>query len=52
MAGAFVAHLAERGARAPLLRLLRDQRPDRVRTIHGADTLSSWMASLEARLKK
>lgn len=52
VAGAFVAYLAERGGRKTLLQLLRDQRLERARTIYGADTLSGWIASFEAKLKK
>lgn len=52
VAGAFVAYLAERGGKKNLLQLLHDQRLERARTIYGADTLSSWIASFEAKLKK
>ena len=51
VAGAFVAHLRERGGSEKLRRLLRDQWIERAREIYGTDSLDRWVQAFEARLK-
>ena len=50
VAGAFVAHLAERGSQEQLFQLLRDQRWERAREIYGPETLTAWIDAFESSL--
>lgn len=52
VAGAFVAHLAERGGKERLLQLLQNQRLEEAQAVYGPDTLSRWITSFEALLEK